>query len=242
MLSVDGITVGYGAFVAIRDISLTIGEGEVVAVVGPNGAGKTTLLKTISGLLHPQSGTIRFEGEPIHELPAHRILDYRIAHVPENRRLFPKLTVEENLKIGAYPKAARKEWRERMDEMFGLFPILAERREQAAGSLSGGEQQMCAIARALMSSPKLLMMDEPSAGLAPIIVNQVFDLVQHIKRAGMTIIIVEQNVREILAISDRAYVLEAGVLRGEGNSEELLNSDILKKAYLGSMTDGGERE
>jgi len=233
MLAVGGLEAGYGSFRALGDVSLTVGAGEAVGVVGPNGAGKTTLMRAISGLLAPRAGTIAFEGRALDTVPAHRIVELGIAHVPENRRLFPRLTVEENLKIGAFAPAARKHYAERLEWVYGLFPRLRERRLQLAGTMSGGEQQMCAIGRALMSKPKLLLMDEPSAGLAPVIVEQVFDLVRRIRAEGFTVLIVEQNVRQVLELVDRAYVLEAGTVRLSGTAAELKENPVIREAYLG---------
>ncbi|HTZ80735.1 MAG TPA: ABC transporter ATP-binding protein, partial [Stellaceae bacterium] len=207
--------------------------GETVAVIGPNGAGKTTLMRVISGLLPPQAGELVFEGKPLRALKAHDIVASGIAHVPENRRLFPRLTVEENLRMGAFLPAARAEFDQRREWVYELFPRLLERRHQLAGTMSGGEQQMCAIARALMSKPRLLLLDEPSAGLAPLVVQQVFDLVRRIAGEGFTVLIVEQNVQQVLDLVDRAYLLEAGRIALSGTASELKRSDVVRQSYLG---------
>jgi branched-chain amino acid transport system ATP-binding protein len=215
------------------DISLDIEMGEAVAVIGPNGAGKTTLMRVISGLSAPSSGELRMAGQSLTSVAPHRIIDLGIAHVPENRRLFPLMSVEENLKIGAFTPSARSKFAERLDFVYELFPALKERAGQAAGVLSGGEQQMCAIGRALMSGPKLLLMDEPSAGLAPVIVQQVFDLVRRIRREGYTVLIVEQNIQQVLRVVDRAYLLDVGTIKASGSAAELLESEDIRKAYIG---------
>jgi len=231
MLSVDRVSAAYGEFQALFGVSLEVKAGEAVAVIGPNGAGKTTLLRVISKLIEPSAGEIRFDGESLAPVPAHAVVARGIAHVPENRRLFPRLTVEENLRMGAY--AARNRFHERLESVYGLFPRLKERRLQSAGTLSGGEQQMCAIGRALMSGPKLLLLDEPSAGLAPVVVQSIFALVRRICAQGYTVLIVEQNIRQVLKIASRAYLLEAGRIGLSGRAEELLASREIQKAYLG---------
>jgi len=233
VLELARVSAGYGAFQALFDVDMAVTTGEAVGVIGPNGAGKTTLLRVISGLLRPRSGSITFDGQSIGGLPAHQVVAAGVAHVPENRRLFPRLTVEENLKIGAFVPAARAELPSRLASMFDLFPPLKERRTQLAGTLSGGEQQMCAIARALMSGPKLLLMDEPSAGLAPVVVDQVFDLVQRIRTEGFTVLIVEQNVQGVLDVVDRAYLLEVGTIRLTGAATVLREHPFVRRAYLG---------
>ena len=210
MLELSNIDAGYGGFQALFGVSMTVNAGEAVAVIGANGAGKTTLLRVISGLLPATAGTMTMEGVSLRATPPHKIIATGIAHVPEGRRLFPRLSVENNLKIGAFIPAARAKFAERLAFVYELFPRLKERRAQLAGTLSGGEQQMCAIARALMSGPKLVLLDEPSMGLAPVIVAQVFDLVRRIRSEGYTVLIVEQNVRQVLKIADRAYLLEVG--------------------------------
>src|SRR5919205_3094864 len=216
MLRLSSVDAGYDGFQALFDISVAIDPGETVAVIGPNGAGKTTLMRVISGLIRPTSGMITMQGADLLRTPAHRILELGIAHVPENRRLFPAMTVEDNLRMGAYIRPARARSAERLAYVYELFPRLRERRRQIAGTMSGGEQQMCAIGRALMSEPRLLLLDEPSAGLAPVIVEQVFALVERIRASGLTVLIVEQNVRQVLRVVDRAYLLEAGSLRASG--------------------------
>ncbi len=233
LLNLDGVNAGYGSFAALFDVSLDVERGEAVGVVGPNGAGKTTLMRVISGLLPPRSGRIVLEGESLAGAPAHRIVAAGIAHVPENRRLFPRLTVEENLRMGAYLPEARRAFAERLVWVYELFPRLKERRQQIAGTLSGGEQQMVAIGRALMSKPKLLLMDEPSAGLAPLVVEQVFELVKRIRAEGFTVLIVEQNVRQVLAIVDRAYLLETGRIKLAGTSAALQQNPVIQQSYLG---------
>ena len=233
MLQLRNVDAGYGSFQALFDISLDVNAGEAVAVIGPNGAGKTTLMRVISGLIRPMRGSMLMESADLTMTPPHRIVELGIAHVPENRRLFPRMTVEDNLRMGGFIPAARKKFRERLEFVYQLFPRLLERRNQLAGTMSGGEQQMCAIGRALMSEPRLLLLDEPSAGLAPVVVQQVFGLVERIRASGLTVLIVEQNVRQVLRVVDRAYLLEAGTLRASGASEELLASTQIREAYLG---------
>ena len=233
MLLLTSVDAGYSGFQALFGISVEIEAGETVAVIGPNGAGKTTLMRVISGLIRPTSGAITMEGTDLVRTPAHRILELGIAHVPENRRLFPAMTVEDNLRMGAYIRPARTRFAERLAYVYELFPRLRERRRQLAGTMSGGEQQMCAIGRALMSEPRLLLLDEPSAGLAPVVVQQVFALVQRIRASGLTVLIVEQNVRQVLQVVDRAYLLEAGSIRSSGSADELLKSDAIGATYFG---------
>jgi len=233
LLALESVNAGYGSFAALFDVSLDVAHGEAVGVVGPNGAGKTTLMRVISGLLPPQSGRIVLEGESLAGAPAYRVVAAGIAHVPENRRLFPRLTIEENLRMGAYLPAARQAFAERAAWVYELFPRLKERRRQMAGTLSGGEQQMVAIGRALMSKPKLLLMDEPSAGLAPLVVEQVFELVKRIRAEGFTVLIVEQNVRQVLAVVDRAYLLETGRIKLAGTSAALKQNPVIQQSYLG---------
>ena len=233
MLELNNLTAGYGSFQALFSVNLEVKKGEAIAVIGPNGAGKTTLLRTISGMLPVQSGNLSMEGTSLKDVPPYRIIDFGIAHVPENRRLFSSMSIEDNLRIGAFTPNARPHFEERLDFIFDLFPRLKERRSQIAGTLSGGEQQMCAIGRALMSSPKLLLMDEPSAGLAPVIVNQVFQLVQQIRDQGLTVLIVEQNIEQVLKIVDRAYLMEVGAIKISGKAEELIQSESIRKAYVG---------
>ena len=238
MLELKSVDAGYGTFQALFGVNLEVKAGEAVGVIGPNGAGKTTLMRVISGLIRPTRGSIAMEGTDVLATPAHRIVDLGIAHVPENRRLFPRLTVDDNLKMGAYMPGARAKYAERLEFVFDLFPRMKERRSQMAGTMSGGEQQMCAIGRALMSDPKLLLLDEPSAGLAPVVVQQVFELVKRIRASGLTVLIVEQNVQQVLKVVDRAYLLEAGSIRASGTSEEMLSTDTIKQAYLGRLGQG----
>ena len=233
MLELNNLNSGYGSFQALFSVNLEVKKGEAIAVIGPNGAGKTTLLLTISGMLPVQSGNLSMEGTSLKDVPPYRSIDFGIAHVPENRRLFSSMSIEDNLRMGAFTPNARPHFEERLDFIFDLFPRLKERRSQIAGTLSGGEQQMCAIGRALMSSPKLLLMDEPSAGLAPVIVNQVFQLVQQIRDQGLTVLIVEQNIEQVLQIVDRAYLMEVGTIKISGKAEELIQSESLRKAYVG---------
>ncbi|HSE92736.1 MAG TPA: ABC transporter ATP-binding protein [Methylomirabilota bacterium] len=233
MLELDRVTAGYGQFTALWDVSLRVTRGEAVAVVGPNGAGKTTLLRVISGVIAPRRGDLVFEGDSLAGQPAHRIVAHGIAHVPEGRRLFPMLTVAENLKMGAFLPAARRAFRESVERVYALFPVLAERQKQRAGSLSGGEQQMLAIGRALMSRPRLILFDEPSMGLAPVMVLRLFDLIRRVREEGYTILVVEQNVRQVLKLVDRAYLLEVGRIKMEGRADELSEQDFVRKAYVG---------
>jgi branched-chain amino acid transport system ATP-binding protein len=233
MLSIRNVSAGYGSFQALFDVSLEVKAGESVAVIGPNGAGKTTLLRAISKLVDIRAGDVSMEGRSLRDVPAHEVIATGISQVPENRRLFPRLTVEENLRMGAFLPAARDRFSERRNFVFNLFPRLEERRAQPAGTLSGGEQQMCAIGRALMSGPKLLLLDEPSAGLAPVVVQSIFELVKKLCTQGYTVLIVEQNIRQVLKVVDRAYLLETGRIKSSGRSAELLASDEIRKAYLG---------
>ena len=233
MLEIKNINVHYGEFQALFDVSLRLSEGETVINVGPNGAGKSTLLKTISGLLQPRSGTISFLGKRIDGLPAHEIVEMGIAHVPEGGRLFPQLTALENLKVGSYLKRARADSSAMLKEIYRLFPILDERKKQLADTMSGGERQMLAIARSLMSRPKLILLDEPSSGLAPRIVSRVFEFVHQIKAQGYAILMVEQNVRKALQLSDRAYLMESGRVHKEGTRQTFMEDPYIKKAYIG---------
>src|SRR5215471_5379434 len=233
MLELRTVDAGYGSFQALFGIDLDVKAGEAVGVIGPNGAGKTTLMRVISGLIRPSRGSIRMEGTDVVATPPHRIVGLGIAHVPENRRLFPRLTVDDNLRMGAFMQDARAKYAERLEFVFDLFPRMKERRSQMAGTMSGGEQQMCAIGRALMSGPKLLLLDEPSAGLAPVVVQQVFELVKRIRGSGLTVLIVEQNVQQVLKVVDRAYLLEAGTIRASGTSAAMMKTDTIKQAYLG---------
>lgn len=231
MLKVDDIHVYYGAIHAIKGISFHVEPGEIVALIGANGAGKSTILKTVSGLMHPRSGSIQFMDENIAHMEAHKLVRKGLAHVPEGRRIFLQMTVQENLEMGAFTQKSVSQ--EDLDRVFNYFPRLEERRKQIAGTLSGGEQQMLAMSRALMSHPKLMMLDEPSMGLAPILVDQIFDIIKELHAAGTTILLVEQNARKALEIADRAYVLETGTVTLSGSGKELASSDAVKKAYLG---------
>ena len=233
MLELKSVDTGYGTFQALFGASLEVRLGEAVGVIGPNGAGKTTLMRVISGLIRPRAGQVLWNGEDLANVPSHRIVELGIAHVPEHRRLFPRMTVEDNLRMGAFMPAARPKFAQRLEFVYSLFPRMKERRNQFAGTMSGGEQQMCAIGRALMSDPKILLMDEPSAGLAPVIVQQVFELVRRIRENGLTVLIVEQNVQQVLRVVDRAYLLEAGSIRMSGTSAEMMASDTIREAYLG---------
>ena len=233
LLELAGITAGYGAFTALWDVALRVERGEAVAVVGPNGAGKTTLLRVISGVLPPRGGTLTFDGAALAGRPAYEVVAHGIAHVPEGRRLFPTLTVADNLKMGAYLATARAHYPESLERVYGMFPVLAERRGQRAGSLSGGEQQMLAIGRALMSRPRLILLDEPSMGLAPVMVLRLFDLIRRVREEGYTILVVEQNVRQVLKLVDRAYLLEVGRVKMDGRAAEMAEQDFVRKAYVG---------
>ncbi|HTO43343.1 MAG TPA: ABC transporter ATP-binding protein [Burkholderiales bacterium] len=233
MLVLNKLSAGYGSFRALFDVSLEVKAGETVAVIGPNGAGKTTLLRAISRLIEPTAGDMMMEGKPLNTVPAHELVGRGIAHVPENRRLFPRLSVEENLRMGAFLPSARGQFAQRLDSVYQLFPRMRERRHQPAGTLSGGEQQMCAIGRALMSGPRLLLLDEPSAGLAPVMVQAIFEVVRKMSSEGYTVLIVEQNIRQVLAVAQRGYLLETGRIRASGTSAELLATDEVKQAYLG---------
>jgi branched-chain amino acid transport system ATP-binding protein len=231
MLRVANVSAGYGGFQALFDVSLEVNAGESVAVIGPNGAGKTTLLRVVSKLIEPTRGDLVFDGASLAPVPAHAVVARGIAHVPENRRLFPRLTAEENLRMGAF--SSRGKYAERLDQVYALFPRLKEKRHQAAGTMSGGEQQMCAIGRAMMSGPKLLLLDEPSAGLAPVVVQSIFELVRRICAQGYTVLIVEQNIRQVLKVVSRAYLLDAGRIVQSGTAAELLAAPEIQKAYLG---------
>jgi branched-chain amino acid transport system ATP-binding protein len=233
MLEIKNLSAGYGSFQALFDVSLSVRAGESIAVIGPNGAGKTTLLRAISRLIDATSGELVMEGRRYNDIPSHEVVALGIAQVPEGRRLFPRLTVEDNLMMGAFTPSARKHYRERLEFVYSLFPRMKERRMQMAGTMSGGEQQMCAIGRALMSKPKLLLLDEPSAGLAPVIVQSIFELMKRIRAEGYTVLIVEQNIQQVLQVVDRGYLLETGRIRMGGPSAELLASDEIRKAYLG---------
>jgi branched-chain amino acid transport system ATP-binding protein len=233
MLELRNVVAGYGAFTALWDVSLRVSAGEAVAVVGPNGAGKTTLMRVISGLVPARSGDLVFEGASLAGRRPHQLVGRGIAHVPEGRRLFPALTVADNLKMGAFLPSARGHFSESLERVYALFPVLAERRSQRAGSLSGGEQQMLAIGRALMSRPKIILLDEPSMGLAPVMVLRLFELIRRVREEGYTILVVEQNVRQVLKLVDRAYLLEVGRIRMEGRADQLSEQDFVRKAYMG---------
>ena len=232
-LSLEKIEVRYGDALALYNVSLEVKQGEIVSIVGANGAGKSTTLKAISGLLKPKSGQILFAGERLNEIPAHAIVDLGIIQIPEGRQLFPYMTTLENLELGSYTPEARKGADETLNRVFELFPILNERREQLAGTLSGGEQQMLAIGRGLMGLPKLLMLDEPSLGLSPILVKVIFEAIGKINRAGTTVLLVEQDVKKSLSLAQRGYVMENGKITLQGEAQELLANEHLKKAYLG---------
>ena len=231
MLKIEDIHVYYGAIHAVKGVSFEVNDGEIVALIGANGAGKSTILKTVSGLMHPRSGSIHFDGADISHAEAHKLVPKGLAHVPEGRRIFLQMTVQENLEMGAFTQ--KEVSKADLERMFQLFPRLKERRKQIAGTLSGGEQQMLAMSRALMSHPKLLMRDEPAMGLAPILVDQIFDIIRELHAAGTTILLVEQNATKALQIADRAYVLETGKITLSGTGAELASSDEVRKAYLG---------
>ncbi len=233
MLSVNNLQVHYGMIQAIKDVSFEVNEGEVIALIGANGAGKTTILHTVSGLLQPTKGSIIFEGQDITKVPAHKIVSLGMAHVPEGRRVFAQLTVLENLKLGAYTRKDKNEMEETLQMIYKRFPRLEERKNQVAGTLSGGEQQMLAMGRALMSHPKIILMDEPSMGLSPIFVEEVFKIIRDISAEGVTVLLVEQNAKKALNIADRAYVLETGNIILQGDAKKLMNDESVKKAYLG---------
>ena len=233
MLEIKDLYVNYGMIAALKGISFEVNEGEVIALIGANGAGKTTTLHTITGLLHAKSGSITFNGVELTKTPAHKIVEMGIAHVPEGRRIFQNLTVLDNLKLGAFTRKDKENISKDIEMVYERFPRLAERKTQIAGTLSGGEQQMLAMGRAMMSEPKLLMLDEPSMGLAPILVEQIFDIIRELHKAGATILLVEQNAQMALQVANRAYVLETGKITLSGSGKELLESDSIKKAYLG---------
>ena len=233
MLEVKNLEVYYGVIQAIKGISFEVNEGEVIALIGANGAGKTTTLQTITGMLQPKAGEIIFEGKDISKIPGHKIVSMGMAHVPEGRRVFAELSVYENLKLGAYTRKDKKEIEETLARVYKSFPRLEERKNQLAGTLSGGEQQMLAMGRALMSRPKIVVMDEPSMGLSPILVSTIFKIIEDIRKSGTTVLLVEQNAKKALAISDRAYVLETGKIVLSGKASDLINDESVKKAYLG---------
>ena len=233
MLEVKDLEVYYGMIQAIKGISFEVNEGEVIALIGANGAGKTTTLHTITGLLQASSGHVLFEGTDISKVPAHKIVSMGMAHVPEGRRVFANLSVLQNLKMGAYTRRDKNEYEETLATVYERFPRLQERQNQMAGTISGGEQQMLAMGRALMSHPKIILMDEPSMGLSPIFVNEIFDIIKSVSASGTTVLLVEQNAKKALSIADRAYVLETGKIVLEGDADDLLHNDSIKKAYLG---------
>ena len=233
MLEVKDLEVYYGMIQAIKGISFEVNEGEVIALIGANGAGKTTTLHTITGLLQASSGHVLFEGTDISKVPAHKIVSMGMAHVPEGRRVFANLSVLQNLKMGAYTRRDKNEYEETLATVYERFPRLQERQNQMAGTLSGGEQQMLAMGRALMSKPRIILMDEPSMGLSPIFVDEIFKIIQQVSAAGTTVLLVEQNAKKALAIADRAYVLETGKIALSGDAKELMNNESIKKAYLG---------
>ncbi|MBQ8591711.1 MAG: ABC transporter ATP-binding protein [Lachnospiraceae bacterium] len=233
MLEVKELQVYYGVIQALKDVSFEVNQGEVIALIGANGAGKTTTLHTLTGLLPAKHGSIMFEGVDITKMPAHKIVEMGIAHVPEGRRVFSQLSVYENLKMGAYTRKDKKEIAENLANVYKRFPRLEERKNQRAGTLSGGEQQMLAMGRALMSNPKMIVMDEPSMGLSPIFVNEIFDIIEKVSAGGTTVLLVEQNAKKALSIADRAYVLETGKIVLSGDAKDLINDDSIKKAYLG---------
>lgn len=233
MLEVRDLEVYYGVIQAIKGVSFHVEKGEVIALIGANGAGKTTILHTVTGLLSPKRGNVIFQGKDITKIPAHKIVSMGMAHVPEGRRVFAELSVYENLKMGAYTRTDKSEIEESLKSVYKRFPRLEERKNQMAGTLSGGEQQMLAMGRALMSKPGIILMDEPSMGLSPILVNEIFDIIRSVSESGTTVLLVEQNAKKALSIADRAYVLETGNITLEGNAKDLLEDDSIKKAYLG---------
>lgn len=233
MLEVKNLEVYYGMIAAIKGISFEVNKGEVIALIGANGAGKTTTLQTITGMIKPAAGEILFEGTDIAKVPGHKIVSMGMAHVPEGRRVFAQLSVYENLKLGAYTRKDKAEIAESLESVYKSFPRLKERKSQLAGTLSGGEQQMLAMGRALMSKPKMILMDEPSMGLSPIFVEEIFNIVREISAGGTTVLLVEQNAKKALAIANRAYVLETGNIVLSGDAKEMMNNDSIKKAYLG---------
>lgn len=233
MLEVKDLEVYYGVIQAIKGVSFHVEKGEVIALIGANGAGKTTILHTVTGLISPKKGSVIFEGKDITKVPAHKIVSMGMAHVPEGRRVFAELSVYENLKMGAYTRTDKAEIEESLKNVYKRFPRLEERKNQMAGTLSGGEQQMLAMGRALMSKPGIILMDEPSMGLSPILVNEIFDIIRSVSESGTTVLLVEQNAKKALSIADRAYVLETGNITLEGKAKDLLEDDSIKKAYLG---------
>ncbi len=233
MLKIEDLNVYYGVIQALKGVSFEVNEGEVIALIGANGAGKTTILHSITGLLGTKSGRVMYEGKDLTKVPAHKIVTMGMAHVPEGRRVFAELTVYENLKLGAYTRKDKTEIENTLNKVYNRFPRLKERKNQIAGTLSGGEQQMLAMGRALMSQPKIILMDEPSMGLSPLFVSEIFDIIKEISESGTTVLLVEQNAKKALSIASRAYVLETGKIVLEGKASDLLNDDSVKKAYLG---------
>jgi branched-chain amino acid transport system ATP-binding protein len=235
-LELADIYVAYGDLTALRGVSLEVHQGEIVVLIGPNGAGKTTLMRSIAGLQTPYRGSILLDGEPVHQLRAHQLVERGVVLIPEGRRLFAGMSVLENLMMGAYTSKARKILTRTLDRVYNVFPVLAERRDQAAGTLSGGQQQMLAIGRALMAQPRLLLLDEPSLGLAPIVVGDIFKVLRQINEDGVTILLAEQNARMALELAHRAYILEEGRVSGEGTAQEMLQADHVRRAYLGQVS------
>ncbi len=233
LLQVKDLEVYYGVIQALKGISFHVNRGEIVSLIGANGAGKTTTLHTVTGLLHPKHGSITYNGQDLTKIPAHKIVGLSLAHVPEGRRIFQNLTVYDNLLLGAYTQKDKARTAELMDQVFEEFPRLKERRRQLAGTLSGGEQQMLAMGRALLSDPEMIVMDEPSMGLSPLLVSEIFEIIQNFRKAGKTVLLVEQNAKKAMTISDRVYVLETGSIKMEGNAADLINDEGIKKAYLG---------
>ena len=233
MLEVNDLHVYYGVIQALKGISFHVDQGEVIALIGANGAGKTTTLQTLTGILSAKSGSIKFEGKDLTKTPAHKIVEMGMAHVPEGRRVFADMSVYENLLLGAYTRKDKNEIQESLKNVYKRFPRLEERKGQRAGTLSGGEQQMLAMGRALMSRPRIILMDEPSMGLSPIVVNEIFDIIKEVSESGTTVLLVEQNAKKALSIADRAYVLETGSITMEGKAQDLLHNEAVQKAYLG---------
>ena len=234
LLKVENLCVNYGMIRALKGISFEVNEGEIVSLIGANGAGKTTTLHTVTGLLHPKEGKVIYKGQEISKVPAHKIVSMGLVHVPEGRRIFQGLSVYDNLLLGAYSRKDKNEIKTNMESVFAQFPRLAERRSQLAGTLSGGEQQMLAMGRALLSNPELIVLDEPSMGLSPLLVGEVFEIIKQFREAGKTVLLVEQNAKKAMSISDRAYVLENGVITMSGNANELAEDERVRKAYLGA--------
>ena len=234
MLKISNLNVSYGAIHAIHDVSMEVGDGEIVSLIGPNGAGKTTILHSITGLKKADSGTIEYNGQDLIKTEPSKIVTLGMAHVPEGRHVFPAMTVEENLEMGAYITSDKEKIKKTAESVFERFPRLKERRKQLAGTLSGGEQQMLAVGRALMSNPSILLMDEPSMGLSPLLIREIFSIIKAVHEQGITVLLVEQNAKMALSIADRAYVLETGRISMTGTGQELLNNENVKKAYLGA--------